>query len=373
MRILEIFGEPISYGGQESFIYNIYKNLSDKNQYFFCTPFHADNTELMELLEEKKDKLINYNFPFESKLRKYYIVTVAIREISSNYDIVHIHSGSIFSLLLIALVSKIKKVPKIVVHSHATGYNTLFHRIIRGLANVLLFRVADLFLACSKLAGEDKYSRKILEGENFFVIKNGIDIDKYSFNPLDREKYRKKLSLSGKTVICNVGRFSHEKNQTYILKVFAEYLKMNPSSHLLLIGGEGNEEQRLYDEIIEYCLNEHVTVLKNRADVPQLLSASDVFIFPSLFEGFGIAAIEAQISGLPTLCGDHLPIELAASKNYFALSIESEPIEWAKMIQKCATRGRLNCINEIIQNGFDVKDCSKILEELYEGRKSNNK
>lgn len=372
MKILEFFGEPLSYGGQESFIINMYTYFSEKNEYTFCTPFHVYNVELCELVKKKGDNIIAYNYKFDSSRRKGYIYNSASRMITDKYDIIHIHSGSVWTLLAVAYLAKKKGVGHVIVHSHATGYDSLSHKVIKLISNRFIGKYADLFMACSYEAGLFKFPMKIIESEKFIRIMNGIQLNKYRFNINMRNEVRANLGLNDKFVICHVGRFSPEKNHIFIIDIFIEYLKKDSNALLLLIGADGKMEEIVKRKIRERGIGNKVIILKNRADVNRLLNAADVFVFPSLFEGLGISAIEAQAAGLPTICGNNLPKELNASNNYYSLKLEDNSKEWADTIYKLKNYKRIDCSEQLRKNGYDIEDCSKKLEKIYEKVREND-
>lgn len=367
ITVLQFFGEPLSYGGQEAFILNMYKNFKNKNiKYTFATPFHANNKELKELIRKKNDRLIAKNYKFESKQRKKYIIKT-IKKIAKEktYDVAHIHSGSIFVLYKAAKAFKRSGCKTVIVHSHATGYDNLKHKIAKTVYNLNFYKQADYFFACSKKAGEYKYSNQILKSKKFEVIKNGIDLEKFKFNPETRKAKRKELGLKDETVLCNVGRFSEEKNQLFLLEIFKEYLKLNPNSFLLLIGGAGPMEMRIREKIKENNLNNSVLVLKERKDIPELLCASDIFVFPSKFEGLGMAIIEAQASGLTCIGSNKLPREAIVMDDVLILDSESGAEKWAKAINEGSVLRKEDIGNQIEMKGFSAKKSARILEDSY--------
>ena len=367
MKILQFFGEPLSYGGQEAFIINMYKNFKDSTiKYTFATPFFANNKELIELIDERNDRLIKYDKSFYSIFRKKYIIN-CIKTITEkdNYDIIHIHSGSIFTLYYVSKIAKKQGIKKVIVHSHATGINNVKHKIIKSLCNINFTRYADYFLACSIEAGKFKYSKKIMNSNKFKVIKNGIDLNKYNYNFNARNMIRKRYGIENKIVLCNIGRFSKEKNQLFLLKIFKEYLKENKNGYLLIIGGEGPMERKISTYIKKNHLNDKVLVLKERDDVNDFLNAADLFVFPSRFEGLGISVIEAQATGLYSICSEKLPEETQVTNNYIKISLKEPVKKWVSTIKEKVSYERKSTTAQIRENGFDVKDSAKELEKYY--------
>lgn len=365
MKVIEFFGEPLSYGGQEAFIFNMYSHFSAEVKCLFITPFHADNVELLKLIKNKGDQCIFNDFRFESVFRKLSIIRTANKFISSDYDVIHIHSGSIFNLMVVAIIAKKKGIKKVLVHSHATGNADIKHGIIKKISDSFLERFADVFLACSKEAGRFKYSERIMSSDRFHVINNGIEIDKYKYRDEYRTRIRNELKLKNEFVMCNVGRYSYEKNQKFIVNVFNEYLKKDSSAKLLFVGGEGPAKEELIHEIDRLELGSKIIMLSKRNDINEILSAVDVFLFPSLFEGLGISAIEAQAAGLYTLCSENIPEETNVTPLFLRVSLSEGAPSWADQVSKLSVVDRVEYGNNRFNKNYIASNCAKKLESLY--------
>ncbi len=367
IRVLQAFGEPLATGGQESFVMNMYSGINHAKFIFdFCTPFECENTRLRKTVEKMGGKIFCGNNKFYSKTRKLSIIKFYKKlHLMKDYDVIHIHSGSIYNLSLIAHYAKKNRSKKIIVHSHSTGYNTISHKISKLLLGKKIYKNADVYIACSKEAGEYKFPKIILDNKNFIIFNNGINLEKYKYDQKKREAIREKFKFNDKHVLCHVGRFSEEKNHLYLLQIFKEYLSIDRSGHLLLIGGSGPEEDKIMTNIIEERLQDKVTVLKNRKDVPDLLNAADIFVFPSKFEGLPISVVEAQTAGLPVICSDTISMQTKVTNNYYSMSINNDPKLWAKTIAKKIKHTRQNEIDTVRNNGFGIEECVAKLEKLY--------
>ena len=364
--IAEFFGEPLNYGGQESFVSNIYQNINHKNLTFeFITPFEVQNQELKDLINKNNDILFNGNYNFNSKFRKKYIILMAKKYLNSYIDIIHIHSGSIYTLYKVSKIAKKKGIKKVIVHSHATGIDNFKYRMIKKVSDMNIEKYADLFLACSKEAGLWKFPNELINKSNFLVIKNGISIEKYMFDLSKRNEYRKKFNLEGKNILCSIGRFAKEKNHLFTINVFEHYLKKDKNGFLVLVGGSGDLEEQIIEYIKNHNLNKYILILKNRNDINNILSMSDVFIMPSLWEGLGIAAIEAQVSGMPVLCSNNIPDEVKISKYFFKEEIELGPEKWANKIAELMKIKRSIEYKKLLNNKYDIKNSAKIIEDIY--------
>ena len=167
---------------------------------------------------------------------------------------------------------------------------------------------------------QDKYYR---------VIHNAINIKQFAYNQQKRDSLRRDLGIENKLVIGNVGRFHFQKNHEFLIRIFAEIHKRNKQSVLLLVG-QGELEADIREQVRRLHLEEHVSFLGLRNDVSDLMSAMDVFLFPSVFEGLGIVAIEAQASGLPCIVSTEVPQDAKVTDRikFIPLSLSAE--EWAK-------------------------------------------
>lgn len=120
-----------------------------------------------------------------------------------------------------------------------------------------------------------------------------------------RAAVRRQLSIPTEaTVFITVGRQEYQKGHRFLLMAMATVREADPSALLLIVGRAGNTSREINDLVVEHSLNGAVRLLGHRDDVPDLLAASDVFVFPSLFEGLGGAAIEAMALGLPIIASD---------------------------------------------------------------------
>ncbi len=369
IKVLEFFGEPLSHGGQEAFMINMYSNFtSDKIEYTFCTPFHYDNAVLQKLVEEKGDKVIHYDHPFNSKKRKSYIVNVAKKVLkNSDYDVIHIQSGSVYNLLAVAKIAKQNAIKKIIVHSQAGGFGGIKYKLIKYFADKNLSKYADEYLACSELAAKSKFSKQIIENKEYKVINNGIQTNKFAFNDECRQEIRKELSLKDEITICHIGRFSKEKNHNFIIEIMLALKKLNVSFRVISVG-EGDLKVEFESKIKNLGLENNISILGLRDDVNKILMASDVFILPSFYEGLSIASVEAQATGIPSICSNTVTKETKMTDKLAFLPIDN-PYLWAeKIIEYSKLKiDRKNAQNDIINAGYDAKTSAKILEKIYLG------
>ena len=134
---------------------------------------------------------------------------------------------------------------------------------------------------------------------------------------------------------------------------------------MFFVGGNGSLLEIIEKQINEKNLNKKIHILLNRNDVNNLLSMSDVFILPSLWEGLPYTGIEAQANGIPCIFSSTVSDEVNISAAYNKLSINEEPKKWAEKIIVLSNTKRYNTKQSIIENGFDISNTCKLVEDIY--------
>lgn len=195
---------------------------------------------------------------------------------------------------------------------------------------------------------------------NTVVVNNGIDFSRFSGRNLS-SRIRQDLNIPKDAfVIGHIGRFVEQKNQLFIIDVFSLLLKKRKDSYLLLVGN-GSMKSVIIDKIKTMHLDANIRVLDNRNDVPDLLSAMDVFIFPSIYEGLGIVLIEAQKMGLPCIVSDRVPSAAIISNLVTTLSLGASLDCWTNELCKSAP----SKIEYFGLEEWDMKNVVKRLEKMY--------
>lgn len=356
-RILIVFTTGfVPYGGLTSVMMNYYRAIDKKCLHF---DFACTNTPPQSLLDEISLYGSTYKkLPPRKNIFKYFF---CLKKLCKNYDIIHVHGNSSTSVLELQ-AAKLAGVKKRIVHNHNSVTE---HGIINKLLHPFFVKSYTTAVACSKIAGD------WLFGENqFLVLRNAIDIDKYIPKLEYRTLYRSQLGITeDEIVIGHVGKMVVQKNHKFILSVFSEYHKKNRNSKLLLVGG-GIEEEKIKKSVKLLNLQDCVVFAGLRTDIPELLSTMDIFLFPSLWEGLPLAAIEAQSSGLPVLLSDVISKEVLISENCFSLSLSKDAANWAKFIYECVDitqRDKFVNFNKhsLTEAGYNIKVASKSLLKLY--------
>lgn len=376
VRVMQI-NSGQKFAGVSSMILNFYKNVDrSKVQFDFVAPQTSSFAIYKDEIEKMGGNIIELQTCGNFVHRKTQFFKRLARLIKKRkYDVVHVNSGSIFLNIQVSWIAHYCGVKKIIVHSHNAGNDKKSMIFLTKLCKPLLeFGPTDYF-ACSNLAAKFMFTKKRIQNKNYTVINNAVDVEKFRFNMEDRDSYRKDLSIENKTVLLHVGRFAVAKNHKKLIQIFSEYQKINSQS-VLLLAGEGELKKQVQQEVKDLNLSESVIFLGLRKDIPQLMSVSDIFILPSLFEGLPVVGVEAQTNGLPCLFSSSITreVNLNVKKNKF-IKTGCTNKRWASIIDNLSNNFDQNNRNEayrlIINHGYLLKDVGKKLENIYLSNKRN--
>lgn len=359
MRIAQIMGK-MENGGVESVIMNYYRHIDrTKIQFDFIVDSDSSCPQKEEILSLGGN--VYFVNPYQNIKSNMKDLENIFNE--NKYEIVHseLTTMSIFSL------KKAKQcgIPVRICHGHNTaGRGETKKNILKYLLKPFSKIYATNYFACSKYAGQWLFGKNILRNNNFLVLKNAIDVDKFKFNQSIRTEIRNKYNLDGKFVIGHVGRFCYQKNHEFLIDIFNEIYKSEKSAVLILIG-EGELVNQIKNKVNKLGLEKSVLFLGTCDNINEFYQAMDVFVLPSYYEGFGIVAIESQASGLPTICSDKLPVETKLSDNIEYLSLDNTALSWANAVLDKKNYHRKDESVFVKSNGFDINTEAKKLEDFY--------
>ncbi|MBV1817956.1 glycosyltransferase family 1 protein [Clostridium cochlearium] len=362
IRILHVLG-ALNRGGAETMIMNIYRNI-ERSKIQFDFMIHTDkecdyNDEIIKL----GGKIYNVPRYSGSNHFNYKKAWDSFFNIHPEYRIIHGHMRSTASIYL-----KIAKKHRLITiaHSHSTSSRgNKFEQLVKNIMQFPIRYIADYLFACSDEAGKWLFGRNVLNKSNYKVIKNAIDIEKYTFNEVKRNEIREILGIEDKFVVGHVGSFTYPKNHKFLISVFYEIQKKYKDSILLLVG-DGEIRPYIQKHIDDLGINDKVKLTGVVGNVNDYMQAMDVFVFPSIFEGLGIVAIEAQTSGLPCIVAETIPKEAYVTDLIKSVSLK-EPVDiWAETILKyIAVYERRNTYKQIKCSGYDIFETAKWFEEFY--------
>lgn len=145
-----------------------------------------------------------------------------------------------------------------------------------------------------------------IPADRITVVERGRDPARLGLPGFERHRAtRRRFGLGpDDLVLINVGRQEYPKGQIYLLDAFARLAADHPQMVLLVAGRTGLATPELQRWLSTSPVRDRVHLLGHRSDVPDLLAAADLFVFPSLYEGLGGALIEAMALGLPIVASD---------------------------------------------------------------------
>ena len=282
-----------------------------------------------------------------------------------NYDAVHVHLGYKGAVALFC--AKMCGIKTRIVHAHIAAEPESFkQRIIRKIFTVIVKSLATNLAACGVDAAKWVFGERCYNKGAVTIQNNAIETKKYAFSPELREKVREKFCISAETfVVGHVGRLCNQKNQVRLLEIFKEIQKYNPDSKLLLVG-RGESENILKQKADDLNINENVQFLGIRDDVPELLNAFDVFVFPSTHEGLPFTLIETQCNGLFAISADTVTPDVKLGKCVEFLSLKDEDAVWAQKALEISKLGRSFDEYKIVADaGFDINIEAEKLKQYY--------
>ena len=362
IRVLQVIG-IMNLGGAETMIMNLYRHIDRTKVQFDFVQNENTGAFFDDEITQLGGKI--YHCPrFTGK--NYFTYRKWWRDFFDKhheYAFVHGHIGSTAAIYL--KEAKKHGVPTIA-HSHNISPKSM-KQFFYNMLSYPTRNIADYLFMCSLQAGIDRYGESAVSDKNrAYFVPNSIETERYRFDKQTREKVRRSLGFTEDALLIgHVGRFADQKNHLFLLDIFSEIVKRQPTARLLLVG-DGTLRKEIEAKINVMDLSGKVILTGNRSDVNELLMAMDVFVFPSKYEGFGIGYVEAQCSGLPCIISDKVtPEGILIKEAVTVISLQSSTSEWANAILNCKTLKREECAALVKEAGFDVVRNAKRLEEFY--------
>ena len=354
VRVLHVYPEMKS-AGTEMVIMNLYRNIDrEKVQFDLLVMREGESDAKFEALGAK----VHY-LPKTGSYKKDLISFFASHP---EYKIVHTHTHAEMGTVLKA--AKIAGVPTRIAHSHNSRPDLpRIMKLYKMWTSRNIEASATHFVACSREAAEWLFPRK---NKRASVWNNAIDLDAFSFSAAERERTRAKLNIPNDAkVIAHVGRFADQKNHVFLVKLLNELCDRDSSVYAALVGNGP-----LFEEIKAQAKSDRILFLGQRSDVPSILTAADLFLFPSNYEGLGIVAVEAQASGLYCLASLGVPAAADIGVGRFErLSLAENEKIWVEKVETALLKSDIAEREEYSRRAFDteynIRKVAKMVEEFY--------
>lgn len=364
LRVLQV-GMTRNLGGIETYLIEQFRHLDKSKidydfvnitgEYSICyeDEILASGSKIFKVVSRHKNPLLHYWQWFNIILQH-----------KGVYDVIVLNTNSLEYVFPLVL-GKVFGIPVRVIHSHNSGFENkqgLARRLLVGMNKKLLAWSANLRFACSQFAGQWMF-----KDNPYHVIYNAIDIHKYDADLAVRDEMRQALNLDTALTLLHVGRFSYQKNHSFLLDIFKEVHSIQPDSVLLLVGDTTEESEFLTEvkrKIKAYGLEHVVRLLGRRDDVNKIMQAADVLVMPSFFEGLTVVGIEAQACDLPLLLSDTVTKELGLLPSTQFISLDAGAKAWAEVIVNSKQHNRRSRYEELKAAGYDIAFETERVEKL---------
>ncbi|WP_321327962.1 glycosyltransferase family 1 protein [uncultured Ilyobacter sp.] len=358
IRVLHVFGR-LDSGGAESRTMDIYRQI-DRCKVQFDFAIHTEDkcffTDEVKSLGGKIYSFPRFNgknyFQYRKKWNEFF-------KKHPEYQIVHGHQTNTGFVYL--KEAEVNNVPVRIAHSRNSNKENLIKKYICKLSKLY---ATNLF-AVSKIAGISEFGKNAVNKGFVKILPNAINAKKYSFDTEKRREKRSEFGIKDELLIIHIGRFHPQKNHTFLLDIFNNILKNEPDAKLLLVG-DGTLKSEIVKQISEHQINKSVIIAGTRTDVPELLQAADILLFPSLFEGLPGVVLESQAAGLPCIISDTITEEVKVTDLVEYVPLEHSAEVWATKVLGIDYKfKRRNTYEEITEKGYDIESVAKWYEDFY--------
>ncbi|KAB7708169.1 glycosyltransferase [Bacillus aerolatus] len=370
-RVLHIVSS-MGRGGAETLIMNIYRNIDRmKVQFDFVTHSHGKG-DYDDEIKSMGGKI--YSIPSLGTAGPINYVK-RLKDVMSANDYAAVHAHTDYQSGFPALAAKMCGIEHRICHSHSNNWlkqNGLKERFMLKTLQAVIKFSATRFCSCSEEAAGFLFGKSAIMNNKVDILKNGIDMSQYTHSDPgtgSRKSVLKELHLAEETkIIGHVGRFSESKNHLFILKILKSIAEEDSRFVAILIG-DGPLRETIEKEAEKLGLIKHIRFLGVRTDIPRLMNAFDVFLFPSLFEGFGIVMLEAQSSGIPCVASSSVPSSTDMGLGLVKyLNLDDHMDQWRDSIKAAIFIERPNknlIIKNISELGFNIQESLNDWLRLY--------
>lgn len=284
------------------------------------------------------------------------------------YPVVHAHMDRMSGWVLKA--ARRAGIPVRIAHSHNTrSEGGTAVRLYKWAAGRHILPNATDLAACSEAAAAWLFGRQAAAAR---LIRNAVDCSAFAFAPQVRQEMRAQLRLNpGQLAVFHAGRFNRQKNHTYLIDLFAQLTFVRPDA-VLFLAGAGPLRDEIERQADDAGLSERVRFLGVRSDIPQLMQAMDVMVFPSLHEGLPVTLIEAQSASLPCVVSDRVTAEADLGLGLMTrLPLEAPQSHWLAAIEQAAAgctaeeREHLDAAAKVRERGYDIDAAAADLADYY--------
>lgn len=349
--------------GIETMLMNYYRHMDrDKVQFdFLCNKKKPGAYD--EEITSMGGRIFHTPGLNPAKYPKYLKYMKALFKEHPEYRIVEAHNGALGVYALHA--AKTNKVPVRIFHAHGASITKDWKLPIKLVCKALLPSNMNYHFTCGIAAARCYFGKRIVEQNEFELIPNAIEVERFAFNEKIREKLRNENGLTDKHVIGHVGRFMAQKNHTFLLDVFEKVAAEDEKAILVLLG-DGELQGEIRSKASEKGLGDRVMFAGNVSNANEWYNAFDVFVLPSIWEGLPVVGVEAQANDLPCVFSDSVTSEIGLSEKAKFISLNSNISVWTQTVLEAMKLGDRKDNTELItKNNYNIVYEAKKLQERY--------
>lgn len=343
-------------GGAETFLMKIYRRL-DKNSYQmdFCVNVENEGFYEKEILS-LGGKI--YRIPPKSANLREFKKQLFDLVKAEKYEYVLRITSNAAGFMDLKIAKKAGAAVCIARSSNSSDGYGLKYKVINRISRLLYTRYVDVKLAPSELAAEYTFGKGSVKKGRVSLLHNAVDLEQYKYSEASRKAVRQELKLGEKLVVGHIGRFNVQKNHAFLTDIF-KAVKDRREDAVLLLVGTGPLEAQIREKLVGLGLEGSVVFTGVRSDIAALLSAMDVFVFPSFYEGMPNTVIEAQANGLPCVISASVTKEADITGLVRYLPLTDSTDVWADNAIAAVSELRKDTRRDFWENGYDIDSTVK--------------
>lgn len=361
-----------SWGGME--MYTLQTSILLRNSGHQVELLCADNSRLKSEAEKEGFKV--YSIPIK------YLLIKSISKLKrifaeKNFDVIHAEASKDLRFIVPALIAAHKKTPLLLTKHVGSKV------VKKDILHKILYKRVDLALAISGVIKNNLLDTTPLDNEKVALLHDAIDAEKFNPQKTDRSKVREEFNISEMEIVIGMtGRFSPGKGHEEFLAAAKQLLTRHKNLRFMIVGEASRGEDEYAESIkalaYNYGIGDKVIFTGYRSDIPDILAAFDIYLFPSHAEAFGLALVEAMSMGLPTVCSnsdgvldiavDGVTSFLFAAGNRKELSrkvenLITDPVKRNKLGKEARKR---------VLDNFDTAQFTRKLVNIYKSQVEHN-
>lgn len=364
-HILQVISS-LHRGGAETFLMNLYDHI-DHDKYRFSFLLCQQGGDYLERILADHNQVFfipprNQGFfAYRKNLKQFF------RQHAGDFDVVHQHLSSLTSIECLEEAAR-AGIPVRIAHVHSSFPEGSLHRLLHYYHQFRIKNAATNYWACSSTALSWAFKLPVVR-KHAIIVKNGIETKKFAFNVQNRESTRLALGVKpDEVLIGHVGRFHPVKNHKFLIEIFAQYVSVNNNAKLVLVG-DGELRKEIEALVTQKNIGGKVIFTGVRQDIPNLLQAMDLLIFPSFKEGLPLSLVEAQCAGLSVVASDTIDHDCSILPSFQFCSLNDSPKQWLDKIKNAVSltdlTKRAEAWKQVRDDGYDIEDTCSFITKTY--------